>query len=157
MRNKGRNFTLAILCAVIVGTAATWTSVSAQDGGLFKVGNCWRPIGVPQSLAGSQFKGLEAVGPWVRTTEPATASIGSIWINTDQLPGAHQARVVPSVSKSHPRPRPAGEPKRPLGCADASVGLRLTTHSTLNFSSTESDKHRQGVGQLCQWQVSQRS
>ena len=92
MRNKGRNSILAILGAVIIVTAATWTNVSAQDGGLFKVGTCWRPIGVPQSLAGSQFKVLEAVGSWVRTTEPATASIGSIWINTDLLPGAQQAR-----------------------------------------------------------------
>lgn len=93
MRNRARvtNLIVAILGAAVIATAAMWTNVSAQDGGLFKVGTCWRPIGVPQSLAGSQFKVLEAVGPWVRTTEPATESIGSIWLNTNLLPGAQQA------------------------------------------------------------------
>ena len=91
MRNRARNLILAILGAAVVATAALGTNVSAQDGGLFKVGTCWRPIGVPQSLAGSQFTVLEAVGPWVRTTEPATASIGSIWINSTLLPGVQQA------------------------------------------------------------------
>lgn len=94
MRNRVRvtNLIVGILGAAVIATAAMWTNVSAQDGGLFKVGTCWRPIGVPQSLAGSQFKVLEAIGPWVRTTEPAVAgAIGSIWINTDLLPGAQQA------------------------------------------------------------------
>jgi hypothetical protein len=85
------NLTIAILGAAVIATAALWTNVRAEDGGLFKVGTCWRPIGVSQGSVGSQFKVLEAAGPWVRTTEPATAAIGSIWINTNLLPGAQQA------------------------------------------------------------------
>lgn len=85
------NLVAAIVGAGAIATVALWPNVSAEDGGLFKVGTCWRPIGIPQSVAGPQFKVLEAVGPWVRTTEPATAAIGSIWINTDLLPGAQQA------------------------------------------------------------------
>lgn len=91
MQNRARNLVLATLGAALVATAAMWTNVNAEDGGMFKVGTCWRPIGVPQSLAGPQFKVLEAAGPWVRTTDPATAAIGSIWINTNLLPGAQQA------------------------------------------------------------------
>lgn len=93
MRNTSRvtNLIAAILGAAVIVTAAMWTNVSAQDGGLFKVGTCWRPIGVSQGLAGSQFKVLEATGPWVRATEPATDAIGSIWVNTNLLPGAQQA------------------------------------------------------------------
>ena len=77
---------VAIFAVALTIVAARWPSASAQGEGLFRVGTCWRALGA-QSLAGPQFKVLEVAGPWLRTTE-ATGSIGSTWINTQQLPGA---------------------------------------------------------------------
>ena len=78
--------TLGLALAIV---AAMWTNVRAQDQVLFSVGTCWRVLGV-QSVGGPQFKVLEVAGPWLRTTD-ATASNGSTWINSQQLPGVQQA------------------------------------------------------------------
>ena len=85
----GSKFVVAILVVTLTLVAAMWTTISAQNEGLFRVGTCWRALGA-QSLAGPQFKVLEVAGAWLRTTE-ATGSIGSTWINTQQLPGVQQA------------------------------------------------------------------
>jgi hypothetical protein len=85
----GSKLVVAVLGVTLAILVAVWTNVSAQDAGLFQVGTCWQALGA-RSLAGPQFRVLEVTGTWVRTTE-ATGSIGSTWINTQQLPGVQQA------------------------------------------------------------------
>jgi hypothetical protein len=82
--------TVVVVCAGMIATASIWTNVRAQEAGLFKVGTCWRPL--EASVTGSQFKVLETVGAWVRTTSPAIESFGSTWINTDLLSSVQEVR-----------------------------------------------------------------
>jgi hypothetical protein len=74
----------------MLASAFIGTNVRAQEAGLFKVGTCWRPLST--SVTGPQFKVLESVGAWVRTTSPAIESFGSTWINTDLLPSVQEVR-----------------------------------------------------------------